>query len=1312
MNKLPMKDANFLSRITFWWVTKFIIKGSKQTITNEDIWALEDENSAETISKEFQAEWSREAERKKLQKSKGDGNEKPFLTTIFVRMYWRKYLFCCLFKLIADFFILSTPYILGKLIKSVEHGTSKKEGITYAFILFILLVGQNLVHQQYFYRCYIIAMNFKTLIVSSVYRKMFRLSNQSRTKYPSGKLINFMSTDADRSYQVVTYLVVSWSAPLLIIVSLLSLFRLIGWSTLAGLVVILLSNPINYLSTQLVRKYNQQLVKFKDQRLKLMSEIISGIKIIKMYAWEGSFMQKVTEIRKQELRFVRKSMILSASWDFSITCLPFFVSLATFAVYVYIEKGVLTAEKAFVSITLFNIMRYPFSVVPIFISAVVNYNISAKRISEFLNCEEFDSNGYIRLPGPCDASLNIEIHNGSFGWTPEDKALKDISLGVARGQLIAVVGQVGSGKSSLLSSILGELEKVCGSVKTYGKIAYVSQQAWIQNKNLRQNVLFGKYYRNEAYKKILRACALETDIELLPASDLTEIGEKGINLSGGQKQRVSLARAVYENADIYLFDDPLSAVDAHVGKHIFENIIGSNGLLKDKTRVLVTHGLSFLPHVDHICVIKDKTISQHGSFEKLLESNGGFADILNQFAKASNDNDLEQSIEKEKSTLVDDDHDDEIYEEAPNHPVFQGQISLHSQGGILTTSGKNLYRVIDRMTDEQLFTDDVVEDEEDENETENEKWKLIEQEKVETGNVKLTILMKYLKTIGILASLVIVTCGILQEASLVGSRFWLAHWSSLSPITAKLHRNELISVYGLLGLAQGFFVLFLAIVLALASYRSSKKLHFQLLDTILHCPISFFESTPSGRIMNRFTKDIGGLDSSIPTNLRTCLVDGMGLLGVVYVISFATPLVMVAFIPIFVIYILTQRIYVKSSRQLKRIISINQSPIFNHFMESINGASTIRAFGKVDEFIDENHRRIDHLQRPFLANIMCDRWMLIQIKMLGIFVALFTAIFCVMEKGNISPGILGLTVSYAIQMTQSLISLVRSSNGLEVNLVSIERINDYISKPREASITLQPSREVTPDWPQNGEISLVNYSVRYRPSMPLVLNSINITIRPQEKVGIVGRTGAGKSSITLALFRIIEASTGYISIDGVKISNVALQELRSKISIIPQDPVLFSGSIRFNVDPFQRHTDEQIWNTLEISRLKKFVSTLSGGLDSEVQEGGDNLSVGQRQLICLARALLRMSKILIMDEATASVDMETDLFIQQTIRKEFTGCTILTIAHRLNTIMDYDRILVMEKGEVAEFDSPKTLLADHTTIFYSMVKNAGLLGSI
>ena len=411
---------------------------------------------------------------------------------------------------------------------------------------------------------------------------MFRLSNQSRAQYPSGKLINFMSTDADRSYQVVTYLVVSWSAPFLIIVSLVSLFRLIGWSTLAGLVVIMLSNPINYLSTKLVRKYNQQLVKFKDQRLKLMSEIISGIKIIKMYAWEGSFMQKVIEIRKQELRFVRKSMILSASWDFSITCLPFFVSLATFAVYVYIEKGILTAEKAFVSIALFNIMKYPFSVIPIFISSVVNYNISAKRISEFLNCEEFDSSGYIRLLEQNDADPNVEIQNGSFSWTPEEKVLKDIDLAVAKGKLIAVVGQVGSGKSSLLSSILGEVEKVCGKVKTHGKIAYVSQQAWIQNQSLRQNVLFGKHYRNEVYKKIIKACALETDIELLPASDLTEIGEKGINLSGGQKQRVSLARAVYENADIYLFDDPLSAVDAHVGKHIFENVIGPEGILKNK----------------------------------------------------------------------------------------------------------------------------------------------------------------------------------------------------------------------------------------------------------------------------------------------------------------------------------------------------------------------------------------------------------------------------------------------------------------------------------------------------------------------------------------------------------------------------------------------------------------------------------------------------------------------------------------------------------------------------------------------------------
>ncbi|XP_066924409.1 multidrug resistance-associated protein 1-like [Clytia hemisphaerica] len=1262
-----MYGHHFLSTVTFWWVTRLILTGSRRSLTNKDVWPLQGEHTTENINQNFQQKW------KEVKEDCEKNERSPLITKAFVRMYRRKFLLSCILKLFADGFLLATPYILGKLIDAVgQTESSRTEGILYTLALLGALICQTYLQQNYFWSCYVIGVSLKTAVIGAVYRKMFRLNNRSRAKYSSGKIINFVSIDAERCFQLMTSLMITWSAPLVVMVSLYSLFNLIGWSTIAGLIVIMISNPVNYAITKFVRKYNIQQMKLKDQRSKLMNEILSGIKIIKMYAWEGSFIQRVTEVRNEELNLICKAMILEGSWVFSIVCLPFIVSLVTFATYIFLAGGTLTAKKAFVSIAFFDIMKVPFSVMPRFVNCLVQYNISAKRVSDFLNSEEFDVGQITKLPESSDHHSSISIQNGCFSWCNEYKILENIDLKIDKGKLIAVIGQVGCGKSSLLSSILGEIEKLSGNVITRGRIAYVPQQAWIQNQSLRENILFGKQYRNENYKEILRACALETDIELLPASDLTEIGEKGINLSGGQKQRVSLARAVYENADIYLFDDPLSAVDAHVGKYIFENVIGPRGILRNKTRVLVTHNLSLLPQVDQVYALNDHLLIDQTPKETLSE--------CDDHEKLSN---LEEIMNVKQSTT--------------------DNVVLHSVDGTLTTKGESLYRVIDGLADEKLFVKDV--DGKDEG-------KIIEKEKAETGNLKAAVISHYVRTLGIIATTILLLSAILQEAFRIASRVWLAHWSSLPLQTSKTSRNLFLRLYALLGFIQAFFVLLLALVLAIASYKSSKKLHSELLDTIMHCPMAFFEATPIGRIMNRFTKDINSLDYELPQNVQTFLINAMGLVGVVYVVSFATPYVMAFFFPIIILYIIVQRIYVKSSRQLKRIISINQSPIFNHFMESINGASTIRAFGKVDEFIDENHRRIDKLQSAYLTSVACDRWMILNVKMLGNFVAFFAALFCILEKGKISPGILGLCVSYAIQMTQSLISLVRSSNGLEVNLVSIERINDYISKPRETDMMIEESKKILPDWPQHGEISLVNYSVRYRPSLPLVLNNINITIKPKEKVGIVGRTGAGKSSITLALFRIIEASTGYISIDGVKISNVALQELRSKISIIPQDPVLFSGSIRFNVDPFQRHTDEQIWNTLEISRLKKFVSTLSGGLDSEVQEGGDNLSVGQRQLICLARALLRMSKILIMDEATASVDMETDLFIQQTIRKEFTGCTILTIAHRLNTIMDYDRILVMEKGEVAEFDSPKTLLADHTTIFYSMVKNAGLLGSI
>jgi len=576
--------------------------------------------------------------------------------------------------------------------------------------------------------------------------------------------------------------------------------------------------------------------------------------------------------------------------------------------------------------------------------------------------------------------------------------------------------------------------------------------------------------------------------------------------------------------------------------------------------------------------------------------------------------------------------------------------------------------------------------------------------------VNRSVFLHYFKSLGIFTTIFIFLAGFGNEAALIGSRIWLAHWSSSTANMTDSKRDYFIGIYGGIGLSQAISSLALSYGVAVGSIHASRILHTKLLVRILHCPMSFFETTPIGRVVNRFVKDINSVDEQIPKSFKSFITTFMSLLGTVFIISYSTPIFLAVLLPIAILYFMTQRFYVPSSRQLKRILSVRRSPIFNHYFESINGASTIRAFRKVDEFANENESKIDQLQAAHYPTFHCDRWLAIRLEACGNLITFFAALFCIVQRENLSPGIAGLSISYSLSITQSLNWLVRMASELETNIISVERINDYIANEVEAPSIVEDNRPPE-DWPHNGSIKFDNYSVRYRHGLDLVLKDLSFDVNGSEKIGIVGRTGAGKSSVTLALFRIIESCCGKISIDGKDISQIGLKDLRSKISIIPQDPVLFSGSIRFNIDPFNKHSDEAIWQVLEISHLKTFVSSLADGLHSEVVEGGDNLSVGQRQLVCLARALLRKSKILVLDEATAAVDMETDSYIQQTIRNEFSGCTVMTIAHRLNTIIDYDRILVLDKGHIAEFDSPDNLLKDEKTIFYGMVKDAGLVTS-
>ncbi|KAK7108692.1 hypothetical protein V1264_016377 [Littorina saxatilis] len=888
-------------------------------------------------------------------------------------------------------------------------------------------------------------------------------------------------------------------------------------------------------------------------------------------------------------------------------------------------------------------------------------------------------------------------------WNPDlGPTLKDVNLQIPAGGLVAVVGQVGAGKSSVISAIIGDMIKVQGQVVVKGSVAYVPQQAWIQNDTVRNNILFGESMRQRDYDECVEACALSPDLDILPAGDLTEIGERGINLSGGQKQRVSLARAVYSDADVYLLDDPLSAVDSHVGKHIFEEVIGRSGLLKHKTRILVTHGVHWLPLVDQVIVLKNGQVSEIGSYDELLSHNGAFAQFLKTyFLQEAHDEDeddpevreLKRMMLQRLESVTDDDLTDE------DASRLERKKSVSSEPAEKKETDKEREKK-DELK-EALGKD-----------------KLIEEEKVEIGKVRWDVFKEYGKSVGYVYALIIVVVYLLYEASAVLANIWLSQWTDdpdLNNLTVfpansseRLDRNNYyLYLYGGFGAAQTIFVIIYSAIESLRTVHASRVIHHKMLSRIFRAPMSFFDTTPIGRIVNRFSQDIDAIDTELPMTFLMGLDCACIVLSTLIVISYSTPYFLVAVLPLFVLYMLIQRFYIPTSRQLKRLESKTRSPIYNYFGETISGASVIRAFGKQTRFIEESERRVDSNQVFGFSSYTANRWLGFRLEFLGNVIVLVAATVAVALKDTITGGLVGLSVSYALEITTNLNWLVRMISDLETQVVSVERVKEYTELATESAWSRKGHRPPM-SWPQHGEVKIENLSLRYRPDLDLVLKDISCTIESGQKVGIVGRTGAGKSSLTLALFRLIEPAAGVIRLDNVNIANLGLHDLRTKLTILPQDPVIFAGSLRMNLDPFGEYSDSQVWQSLEHAHLKAYVDSLPDSLEHECGEGGENLSVGQRQLLCLARSLLRKTKVLILDEATAAVDMETDELIQQTIREEFNDCTVLTIAHRLNTVMDYDRILVLDKGEVAAFDSPSNLLRDRDNIFFTMAQSAGL----
>ncbi|XP_014414041.2 multidrug resistance-associated protein 1 isoform X2 [Camelus ferus] len=1258
----PEKNASFFSKMTYSWFSRIIILGYKKPLEREDLFELNESDSSYTVCPIFEKQWRKEVlrnqERQKVKSSfhKETHTRKPSLLCALWNTFKFVLIQVALFKVFAVILSFTCPLIMKQMIIFCEHGPNFGwSGYGYALALFIVVVLQTLILQQYQRFNMLASAKIKTAVIGLIYKKALLLSNASRKKFSTGEIINLMSADAQQLMDLTANVNLLWSAPFQILMAMSLIWQELGPAVLAGVAVLVFVIPLNAFVATRMKQLKKSKMRNKDKQIRLLYEILHGIKILKLYAWEPSYKKKVIKIREQELEIQKSAGYLAVFSMLTLTCIPFLVSLATFCIYFLLDEGnILTATKVFTSMSLFNILRLPLFDLPMVISAVVQTRISLGRLEDFLNTEEL-------LPQSIETNYigdhAIGFTNASFSWDKTGiPVLKDLNIKIPEGALVAVVGQVGSGKSSVLSAILGEMEKLTGVVQRKGSVAYVSQQAWIQNCILQENILFGSVMQKQFYERVLEACALLPDLEQLPNGDQTEIGERGVNISGGQKHRVSLARAVYSGADIYLLDDPLSAVDVHVGKQLFEKVIGSSGILKNKTRILVTHNLALLPQVDLIVVMESGRVAQMGTYQELLSKPLSLANLLQAFSGQEQAHALKQVSVINSRTILKD------------QTLEQNDRPLLNQG--------------------KQFS--------------------VKKETVPVGGVKFSVILKYLRAFGWLWVWLNVATYLGQNLVGIGQHLWLSDWAKEAKHMSdfaewKQRRSNRLNIYGLLGLMQGLFVCSGAYALTRGSLAASRTLHAQLLDNVLHLPLQFFETNPIGQIISRFTKDMFIIDIRFHYYLRTWVNCTLDVVGTILVIVGALPLFILAVIPLVFLYFTIQRYYVASSRQIRRLAGASRSPVISHFSETLSGVPTIRAFGHEQRFIQQNKEVVNENLVCFYNNVISNRWLSVRLEFLGNLLVFFAALLAVLAGNSIDSAVVGLSISYALNITQSLNFWVRKACEIETNAVSIERVCEYENMDKEAPWIM--SKRPPSQWPNKGIVEFMHYQARYRDDLGLALQDITFQTHGEEKIGIVGRTGAGKSTLSNCLFRTVEGSGGKIIIDGIDISSIGLHDLRGKLNIIPQDPILFSGTLQMNLDPLDKYSDGQLWEVLELCHLKEFVQSLPRKLLHEISEGGENLSVGQRQLVCLARALLRKTKILILDEATASIDFETDNLVQATIRKEFSDCTILTIAHRLHSVMDSDRVLVLDSGRITEFETPQNLI-QQKGLFFDMLTEA------
>lgn len=1260
----PVLTAPPFSLLVFEWISPFIIKGYKNYIRTGDLYDLLPHLRSGLSYKKWINRWDSELKRANYSPEDGsyDKTRSPRLFATLIMSFWPTISMAFLTVFLRSL-IRSTPALVLHLITAYMTDPSQPlwKGVLYAFAIFATNTAGSFCFRHADYALATMGIKIKGILMAAIYSKALRISSGSQNRYTVGELVNLVSVDVDKVLKLCTSSTSIISCPVTIAINIYFLWQYLGlWPCMAGVAVIIVMMPISGLLASKNRALQERQMKLKDQRLKGINEILNSIKILKLFAWEPRFTSRVADIRKKEMSLLRLYAYSTAGTAFFWTCTPFFVGLVAFMTFVLISRdNILTPTVAFVSLTLFNQMRFSMVIIPDFVSNAIQTSVSFERIWNFLLCEEIKphiigsnpTNGY---------AITMRNVTASWGADKDKPVITDINLHVPKGKLVAIVGSVGSGKSSMLSAMLGDLTIQNGKIDVLGSIAYLPQQAWIQNLTIRRNIVFTSEFDRRRYDKVLDACSLRTDLDILLKGDRTEIGERGINISGGQKQRVALARAAYQNKEVYLLDDPLSAVDVHVGKAIFTNLIGPKGMLRKKTRVLVTNNLSVLPDVDYIIILKDGEIKEEGSYSELISAKGVLADLMKNFKQ-----NRDEPCEHVK------------YEASEKKMLKYGD------------SGCS------RLSSELLI---------DDKEQRLERFQFDTKETVKEGSIKLQVYVNFIKQIGFfLTSLTLFFFISFRSLDIVNG-IWLSSWSENNN-TSPENRDYRLGVYAGIGLLQGLCNFFGAAFLAKAAITASTNLHRLMLNAIMRAPLSFFDTTPAGRLLNRFGRDLDQLDVQLPVMANFTLEMLFQIIGMIVLISINLPIFLVVAIPVLILFGVLRQIFVKTLRQVKRLEAVTRSPVYSHFSETIDGLSSIRGFGVREIFRKNYNEKVDISQNCSFHVTICNYWMSLRLEFLGNIMIFAMVLLLVTNRDSIDSGTAGLLISYSLGAVVAFNFFVYFSTDVEAHLIAVERLDEYINIEPEAPWA--SGNPVFDGWPPHGRIEFKNYCTRYCAGHDLILRDINLTVEPRQKIGVVGRTGAGKSALILTIFRIIEAVEGKIVIDGTDISKIGLHELRSRLTIIPQESILFNSNLRFNLDPNDEYTTEQLWTALERVYLKQYFEGQSG-LESPISESGGNLSVGQRQLVCLARAILRKPRILVLDEATAAVDLETDALIQHVIRKVFHDSTILTVAHRLNTILDSNIVVVIAAGQIVEMGPPQTLLANPQSKFYSMACEAGL----